>query len=207
MQFPFSYTGELVFYKPDEFDVDIFLTQIETEVNINSKDSSEVIFSAPFSFSKLPIKIKMRVRDYNAYIHCKYQISLFENNIIFLLTLTFAAFFLHFDNHAFSFISVVTGLLYYFFNLAKISNSIKALIYKQIGGSTDIGTPELWKQQKQWMKDTTLCPACGESKNEYSNKCINCGLYFDKNKPKINQVNTSISGNNEIVYEVIKKKK
>ena len=207
MHFPFAYTGELVFYKTDDFNVDEFINQIESQLIVSEKNKQQLIFSTPFSYSKLPVKITLSVVDDNTSIHCKYAISLFENNMVFLLTATFSLFFFHFDNQLFAIASLVIGVLFYFFNTIKISNSIKTLIYNQVGGNADIGTPELWKQQQKWMKDANLCPACGEPKNAYSHKCINCGLFFSENTTKITNVNSSLPIGSEIIYEVTKKKK
>jgi hypothetical protein len=207
MHFPFAYTGELVFYKTDEFNVDEFIKLIELQLIASEKVKQQLIFSAPFSYSKLPINITLSVVDDNTSIHCKYTISLFENNMVLLLALTFSIFFFHFNNVIFAITSLVFGVLFYFFNTLKISNSIKELIYNQIGGNADIGTPELWNQQQKWMKDANLCPACGEPKNTYSNKCINCGLYFSKKNMKITNVNSSLPVGSEIIYEVTKKNK
>ncbi len=207
MRFPFTYTGELVFYKPEGFKMDLFIKQIQLKVSHVDFSEGQLTFISNFSYSKLPVKIVLTIRDYNTSIYCSYKISLFENNVALLLSLVFTIFFYHFNSILFAVISIVGGLLFYFFNLLKISNGVKALIYSSVGKIDEVGEPALWQQQQQWMKNKKLCPACGEQKNAYSNKCINCGLHFSKKKEKFSNINTSGLGNNSISYEVNKNKK
>lgn len=207
MQFPFSYTGEIVFYKPDDFSFDSFVNQIELAFTNVKKENGELSFSASLSYSKLPIKISFAIIDDKVSIHCRYRISLFENNTVLLLSMVFALFFNHFHNVPAAIFAIIIGLGFYFFNTIKISNSIKSIIYNLMGGKTDIGKPELWKKQQEWMKDKNRCPACGEHKNAYSATCINCGLHLQKGKAEIKITNTSDQNNGDIVYEIKKKKK
>jgi hypothetical protein len=207
MQFPFTYTGEIVFYKPNDFSFDLFVNQIESAFALSTKVKGELEFLAPLSYSKLPIKISLSLIDDKVSIHCKYRISLFESNVIVLLSWVFAFFFNHFNNLATAIFTLILGLGFYFFNTIKISNSIKRIIYNLIGGNPDIGKPELWKNQQEWMKDKNRCPACGEYKNAYSASCINCGLHLQNTKEDIKKINTSGSNDGDIVYEITKKKK
>lgn len=182
MHFPFAYTGEVVFYKIDDFDPDLIFKQIQSKVLISSIKDEDIIFTAPFSFSKLPIKIGLSIIDDYSTVYCKYNISLFENNVIILLSLVFASFFYFFGSELISFFSIIGGVIFYLFNAIEMSKSVKTLIYSIFGNNAEIGEPILWEKQQQWMKDKTLCPACGEPKNPYSSKCVGCGLFLDKGK-------------------------
>jgi len=197
----------MVYYKPDNFNFDQFAQQIESKVHGNKTSDNKLSFSAPFSYTKLPIKIVFNLRDDNTSIHFKYRISLFENNVVFLLTMVFLLFFKYHGVNTLGYLSIISGIIFYFFNTIKISNTIKNIFYNLVGGKTDVGMPELWKKQEKWMKDKTLCPACGETKNPYSAKCVNCGLYFNKKQTHFKKVNLSSSKENDVVYEVTKNKK
>lgn len=182
MHFPLAYTGEVLFYKPDDFNTTRFFEQIQSKVSVNYIDSEKIIFTAPFSFSKLPVKITLSIIVDNSTIFCKYNISLFENNVIILSSLVFAGFFYNFGSESISIVSILAGVIFYLLNTAEISKSVKSLIYNIFGNNAEIGEPVLWEKQQQWMKDKTLCPACGEPKNQYSSKCLNCGLFLDKGR-------------------------
>ncbi len=207
MRFPFAYTGELVFYKPEGFDLNRFIEQIRVKIPTIEYSDEQLTFTANFSYSKLPVKIVLTIHDYGTSIYCSYQISLFENNTALLLSLVFTGFFYHFNSTLFAAVSLISGILFYFFNTIKISNALKALIYNSVGNIEEVGEPALWEMQQKWMKDKTLCPACGEPKNMYSNKCVNCGLYFSKKRGKFSNINTSVLGNKSVTYEVTKKGK
>ncbi|MDA3893960.1 MAG: hypothetical protein PF517_20055 [Salinivirgaceae bacterium] len=206
MNFPFSYTGELVFYKPEEFNTQHFVEQIKDKVNLLNTKGERITFTDSISYSKLPIKINLTVHDDNTSIHCRYKISLLENNIALLFSIVFANFFFYFQSTFLALTVLVLGVVFYTLNAAKISRNIKALIYTVIGINSDFDTSELWHQQQQWMKDKNLCPACGELKNNHSNICVNCGLYFSTKKPNIDQVNISSLQKTELNYKITKKK-
>lgn len=193
MHFPFAYTGDVVFYKTDDFEVNTFFKQIQSSVSVISISDDKIIFTAPFSFSKLPVKITINVIDDNSTVYCQYSISLFENNVILLLSLVFAGFFYYFDAELITVTSILIGLVFYLLNAAQISKSIKTLIYNIFGNNAEMGEPVLWEKQQQWMKTNTLCPACGEPKNPYSSNCIGCGLFVDKGRLSQTYTNVNIT--------------
>lgn len=205
MSFPLNYTGELVFYKPEGFVTDAFIHQLKLKFNIEN-NITPFVFHTRSSFSKLPIKVVFDVIDDNTSILCRYNISLFENNLVFIASLVFASFFYFNNSIDVSVIVIALGIVYYLANTSRISHFIKSNIYNILGSNIDYGMIDLWKKQKQWMQDPLLCPACGEPKNKYSNKCVNCGLFFTKDKQRVSQTNTSLSNSESINYEIKNKK-
>ena len=193
MHFPFAYTGEVIFYKTDDFEVNSFFKQIQSKVSTSLISDDKIVFTAPFSFSKLPVKITLNISDDNSTIYCKYSISLFENNVILLLSIVFASFFYHFGGNLITIISILIGLVFYLLNAVEMSKSVKTLIYNIFGDNAEIGEPVLWEKQQQWMKDKSLCPACGEPKNPYSSKCLGCGLFLDKGRLSQTYTNVNIT--------------
>lgn len=205
MNFPLSYTGQVVFYKPEGFNTNEFVDAFIQRFNIQTAGADNMHFTASISLSGLPIKLWVSMVDDNVTIACNYRISLFENNLIMVASWIFAVFF--YLNHLkfFSVAFLGVGLLYYLVNTAKISNSLKKEFFRLMGSKIEYGNAELWKMQKQWMKDKTICPACGEPKNKYSNACVNCGLVFSKNKIQMSQTNMSNLNTSTINFEVTKK--
>jgi len=206
MSFPFTYTGELVFYKPDDFNTDDFVQRLKQKLRTD-KFNDSLIFSINSPVSKLPIKVQLEIIDDNTSLCFKYHISLFENNVVLIAALVFSTFFYYNSSVGIAITALLLGVIYYLSNTSKISHSIKSELYNLMGSKIDFGMVELWSKQKKWMKDSTLCPACGEPKNNYSNSCVNCGLVFSKNKPRLSQTNTSLSNNSEISYQITKRKK
>lgn len=196
----------MVFYKPESFETDEFIQQLIQKFNAENV-GNRFVFNSKSSFSKLPVKVYLQVIDDNTSVQCKYKISMFENNTVFISTIVFALFF-YFNNSAnASILPIIFGLGYFLTNTSRISHSIKSEIYNLLGSNIDYGMVDLWKKQKQWMKDPLLCPACGEPKNKYSNACVNCGLQFNKAKQKLSKTNTSSSQKKLVNYELLKKKK
>ncbi len=76
----------------------------------------------------------------------------------------------------FSFLLLVA---FYVINLLFLDAGIKQLIrstsiYKI--SNTDVDTNSFSDEQKQWMKDISRCPACGEHLQVFDNTCPECGL-------------------------------
>lgn len=170
MNFPFVYTGELVLYKPESFNQQA----VEQKLHNLNQVKSLVSFY-------LRVKTSL-IADDQTSIQIKYRISLFELNILFLFFLLFGLFFYWFDRHLFCVISIIAAFVFYFFNLAHVSRKTKDSILHILAIGSEIEENQLWKKQQVWMKDKTLCPACGEPKNPYAYKCVNCGIYFKKSE-------------------------
>lgn len=187
--FPFTYKGELVFYKPDEFNVEIIQKDL---------GSKEIQIQSLFYFKT---KVKTTVFDDNVSINIAYYISLFEQNIIFLFFVLFAVFFYVFNANAFSTLSIISGGIFYLSNLMYVSKHTKLVLSEKTGLGSEIEESLLWKKQQEWMKNNTLCPACGEPKNSYSNKCVNCGIYFSKKAKNIDAASTTSGQSFTIDYK------
>ena len=103
-------------------------------------------------------------------------------------------------------LALVAGLVFYGLNLHKTISSLKRIAIDAAGATLDLGEPALWKKQKKWLNDSRVCPACGEPKNTYSYKCINCGIYFTKpGKQKPTEVVSSSIKGITIHYQLSKK--
>ncbi|MBI9069102.1 MAG: hypothetical protein JEZ09_17525 [Salinivirgaceae bacterium] len=192
MTFPFYYTGEIIFYKPENFENTDFQKHFESG-NLKIK-----------TLLNFPASVTFIINDENVSIQVLYKISMFEQNIILLFSFLMATFFYLFDANALSIISIFIGVFYYIGNLSKVSKSIKNLVYSYIGGNLSVEESTLWNLQQKWMKDKNLCPACGEPKNPYSNKCINCGIYLSKKTVKLESENSTTVKDIVIDYKIKK---
>jgi len=207
MNFPLEYTGEIVFYKPDEFKIEQFILLLRNDVQSDSNNSDSISWLSTNSYTKLPVKISLNIIDDNTSISCRYKISMFENNVVLIFGVVMALFMNYNDSLLGTFIPILGGILFYLLNTIKISNGVKGLIYSYISIDKDIGEPELWQMQQLWMKDKTRCPACGEPKNPYSHKCVNCGVYYSKKQKATPNGNSNITNNLSVNYQLPPKKK
>ncbi len=201
MRFPFSYTGEVIFYKPEGFSSELFLKSFYPQATIHDSGNGFLVFTTPITLLKLPVKVKIWLADDNTSIQCNYQISMLGNNLVILLGLLFMMFFMYFHAKLPEILSPVLAVFYYVLNTLRISSHLKKIIYSYLGFDNVAGKPELWQQQIKWMQDQKVCPACGEEQNPYSVKCVNCGLFLHKKPQKLNQINTSNPFFKDVHYE------
>lgn len=191
MSFPFNYTGEVIFYKPDYFD------DLRVNKQLSVIHKVQTLASFPLQVSIKPVIDKISIQ-------VLYKISLFELNIIFLFVMLGVFFLNYIDKTAWAWAFLIFGSGFYLVNLMHVSRKIKVKITKILGFTDDQEANQLWKKQQLWMKNKNLCPACGEPKNPYANKCVNCGLYFTKKA--LPYKNSSLTLDSDVIIEYKPKK-
>lgn len=202
VHFPFSYMDELVFYTPEQFSASTFVNNLGKEFSI-SEQGYFMEFPSTVSLSRLPVNTFMEIQSDAVSTKITLIVSLFENNVILLLSLLLSAFLYYFDAFTGSTLSLIAGVVFYATNLHKTISTLRNKVLKIAGANLDLGEPGLWRKQQQWMKDPSVCPACGEPVNPYSHRCINCGIYLfnPKKQKQENSVNTS-NGSSNIQYQI-----
>ncbi|MGE4287195.1 MAG: hypothetical protein AB7E36_00795 [Salinivirgaceae bacterium] len=204
-KFPFVFTDELVFYTPDDFDEKSYLLSIVEHFQARITDFGIVAESA-VSLSKLPVKIKLYYFSDPIAPKITIRISLFENTIALLLFVTIGIFLIQFNAVSLAITIILAGLAFYIINLHKTLSTIKAKLLNLAHANLDWGEPALWRKQQVWLKNPSVCPACGETRNAYSSTCVNCGLYLSKApKNKNNNSFSTSAGDTPIIYQYQKK--
>ncbi len=178
MNFPFWYTGEVVFYKSDQINVAEAIDNIITENKGKILGNELIIFQGHKGLFGLPSRIKLSLNTEGPTIHISYHISLFESNILLLFGMLFGSFFAYYNHVEYSFIAFIAGGSLYVSNALKLHIFTKELVAKFGSLTKNIEQQKLWEQQQKWIKDITVCPACGEPVNQYSANCVSCGLFF-----------------------------
>lgn len=206
MFFPLWYVGEVSFYKLENFNYEQFINDILNNFNGQFLNKNQIVFNSKANLLPPPSKVKMHIADENAVIHVNYYISLFETTILFAMALLFGGYFYYHAAYVLASVIVLGGIIVYLGNIARQNKFIKQTIATITGVAPDFGEPILWEQQKKWLKNSEVCPACGEAINPYAKHCINCGLHFKNRKQKPGNNYSSTTANN-INYEVTKKKK
>lgn len=201
MFFPIQYNGELLLNRTEDFNMDRYLQQIEKEFQISNNPFSnkkENIF--PLPWVNLGLRYGYSLNDEHATINIKYSISLFELNLFFVLCTGLAIFVFIAQHLGFAILLLGFAIFYYWFALSTVSHGIKHLFTRDNQMCHAMEEPGLWQKQQIWMKNPTLCSACGEPKNPYSKHCVNCGV-ADNTIKKTKDDNTSpTDSSNEIKY-------
>ncbi|MFA6403534.1 MAG: hypothetical protein WCX31_18215 [Salinivirgaceae bacterium] len=202
--FPFCYHDELVFYKPDSFDNTLFMKQLGTKYE-GTISNECLVASVPNPVSKIPIKVSFRFQPDPITGKVSFTLSLFELNLSLIFFVALGLFFRFYQNPLFSYLAIVSGILFYFISIHASVTGIKKSIIQISGTTFDLGELELWKKQQGWMKNELLCPACGEPKNPYSYQCVSCGIYFAKALKDNERVQINTTGTENVHYHYSKK--
>jgi len=182
MNFPFRYAGEMVFYRPEQFDRVRLVEQLSKEYPVTTKDQGIIHLTMSSPFFGFPVQAFVSVLEENSTIRVMYSISLIDTNMLFFLSAAFSVFFYLIRYPALSVFFGFLGVVYYGASVSKTSSKLKSDLKKAFGDITEPGEAELWQQQQEWMKNSEVCPACGEPINPYAATCINCGLQLNKQK-------------------------
>jgi hypothetical protein len=201
--FPFNFIGELVFYHSDEND----LTGIDDRVlnavggNLNA-DKSLTISGGPFI---LPTNLQIRIKIDPIVMHIVYSINLMALNALWLVITLFALMtgYFHYTRTAW-----IIGLLAtagYFALIMLQYGYIERKITTGLNLPPFEGEIALWHKQKKWLQQPEVCPACGEKRNIYSDKCISCGLKLPPTDSQ-KRLDNSASSTADIMYNFDLKK-
>lgn len=177
MKFPFWYTGVKTFYKPESSDSGLLISSWIKTINCQ-RIKQHCQLDGNYGLFNLHASVRFQFDTSGTTVQVKYFISLFESNIIFLTGLCFAGFFFYFQSYLYVGVAFIVGLVLYLTNTLLISNHIDKLLFKLGEWSEMIESQQLWEQQRCWLNDNSVCPACGEPKNQYAGQCLNCGLFF-----------------------------
>lgn len=193
MIFPFWYNSELVFYKSDNTNYNVLLANMLKKNKGKQTSSDSFEWQSKKGIFNTRILVKFKINNDELTLHVRYFISMFESNILLLLGVVFALFFMFNNQTLLVVLSLVVGLLAWFVNITRVSFYIKKQFRVFGFFNNNVNRQYLWQQQQKWIKQKNLCPACGEILNPYSANCTQCGLAIQKNKKKLllHQTNTT----------------
>lgn len=207
MNFPFWYTGEVVFYKSDNINVSEAVSYIVSQNKGKAINNKLIHFQGNKGVFGLPSRIRLLINTEGATIHINYYQSLFESNILLLFGILFSAYFFIYNHVEYSVIALLVGIGVYASNALKVNLFAKELVAKFGSLTKNIEQQKLWELQQIWIKDVSVCPACGEKVNPYSANCVNCGLHFKGKLKKRQNSGTNNTTNQRIKYNFKKTKK
>jgi ribosomal protein L37AE/L43A len=195
MAYPFSYTGNIVYFSKEP----ISLQGLEAQVLQIGKPSGERInsFYFPKGFLGLPFRFSYLLKKGKL----SYTMNLFEVNMVTLIGVVMGVFFYGFHHYYAAAFTFVLVFLWYIVALVVNGFRLQSFLIgaiERVNGNTD---SKEWANQQEWMKNPDLCPACGEPVNPYSNQCVDCGLHFKKGKKKEKYTATNSTGVTLVNYK------
>lgn len=136
----------------------------------------------------------------------EYEFSLIPVFEISLFVIIFAAFASNFSVYSLLKFSIIFLLIFYPVNIFFISNELRKLIKASYLSLFPENKSDYSKEQQEWINNPNKCPACGEYINEYSSKCVNCGLTLKHGKRIKSNINQTSDRNKKIAYHYKKLK-
>jgi hypothetical protein len=198
--FPFQYLGEMVYYHPGEMDEKALSDKIWSTLAVLPDQQNRIHFNqGPFFFAS-PVQIEIKVDP--IVVHVVYRISLTGLNLSLLIGLLFCLFVqvMGYPSSAWTFLSLL--IISYVVVLIIQSSYLQEKINRALDLPPFEGEAALWHKQKEWMQQPEHCPACGEIRNIYSEKCVSCELKLPPVKgQKTIETNATSTGEITFTYE------
>lgn len=166
--------------KPQVFDLLLNYLNENQIVVSNSLQNREISFklSHIFFFSFLTSLVISKSNN-NLVFNFNFQINfLLQALLIFILA---AALFSTFSVTFFFWFVTIFGFVFIGSIYLIIHNSYNTIVNQVL-----INNPlndELTKEQRDWIANPNVCPACGTEINEYSSNCSECGLFIKQVTP------------------------
>jgi hypothetical protein len=212
MSLPGSYQYRFHFPEPEDIDQQSFIQDIEDylekENQVKEIAASEESFQ--FSYQSLfgityQIEIDFKEIDSKT---INYEIKLNKLIMVSIALILFIAFFSSFQFSGFLWFSGIFTIIFYSINVIVVDKFVQGVLKSALNTKEiDFNNDEtLRKQQMEWIRDNSKCPACGEEITEYDKNCPECGLKIRETaKPK--PYDLSKYENKNVKYHFREKKK
>ena len=182
MAFPNSKTGKLEFDKVAGVNLSgkIVASTVYNALSNTGLDNLELkeeslSFMTNNSLFKIhyPVKFSFEVKEN---IVVNYSIALSELLKVSILVVIVAAFLSRL--YITTFITFLLLLLaaFYIINILIIDSAVRRIINDLFAQLPFVSKEDFSKEQAEWLKDTSRCPACGSSLSEFDIKCPSCGI-------------------------------
>jgi len=142
------------------------LSADDQKISLSFRSLFTMVYPVEFTFTKDPE------------IHIEYEIKLMKLIQICVALVIFIAFFSSFGITGYLWFSAIFVVVFFALNLFFADNLIQKLVKSSSFFSEQKLQNEgiISEEQKQWIKDATKCPACGEEITDYDLKCPECGI-------------------------------
>ncbi len=182
MAFPNSKTGKVEFDKARAVNVNgqliaktVYSALANTDVENLKLDNDSLSFMTNNSLFKIhyPVKLNFEVNDT---IVINYSIALSELLKVSILVVIVAAFLSRLYITTFITFLLILLAAFYIINILIVDSAVRRIINDLFKRLPFISKEDFSKEQAEWLKDTSLCPACGASLSEFDMKCPVCGI-------------------------------
>lgn len=211
MSLPYTYKSIIEVNGAENYEADVVTDIYYNELNNNeltfelSKGDLKIEFLYQSLFNiKYPVEL---VFEKKGKIYIVFEAKLIKLSQISIALIVFIAFFSSFGINGFLWFSAIFTLIFFSVNVLFLENGIQKLIkatnfYKTLNPGTE---GQFSEDQLKWLNDTSKCPACGESLQEYDQNCPDCGLKLPR-KPIAKPFDVSKYENKRLSYFYRQKK-
>jgi hypothetical protein len=187
MSLPYSYTSTFHFPEFEDFEKQLIIDNIKLQKPKNEslkkisieKNRIEFVYHSLFGI-EYPVEISL-IEDPLKKI--EYDIKLNMLILVCIVLVVFIAFFSSFGFNGFLWFSSIFTMIFYALNIFIIDKHVQNLLKLALNmhDSESLNEEILTKEQSDWIKDNSKCPACGEDITEYDKNCPECGLKLREN--------------------------
>jgi hypothetical protein len=190
MSLPNSYSGKIHFPINEKTDWQQFSTSLETQLDSDPLIKEFVINDDLIQFThqsifRIQYNVDIQVSPKNLH-SVDYEIKLNKLIQICVVLIIFIALFSSFTFTAFLWFSFIFTIVFYAVNIMVIDKYVQNIINSAVrnGKSLEMNEEILSKEQLEWIKDNSKCPACGENITEYDKNCPECGIKLREKVPQ-----------------------
>lgn len=178
----------------------------EDALEFSFQDTGEIVFKTKKSLVPFEHEIRLKIEESPTSYIVNSEFFLDKLIQITVVIVVIIALFSYFNVTTFLIFSGVFAVLFYSINVIYISSILKSKLNTLCPGkNTDYEQDKvLDKNQKEWMKNPGLCPACGMNISSIDLYCPDCGLKVKQNQYSI-PLDTTKYKDRTVVYDYKKK--
>lgn len=215
MSFPYSYSGKVHLFEnsdgkalPDRFSllskINRFIREkegkrIKRKEDVFAYTEKDTLFNIEYN---IELELSIRRGDYTIFykIEAEALLKVISAAVVVMAFLTF------FSITTYLISALIFAVVFYTANVFFVSSALVNKINKFTGNaeySFEAGE-NLSPEQKKWLKNPQLCPACGSFLSDFDIDCPDCGLRVKQNRHSV-PLNLSKYRENQVEYHYKKK--
>jgi len=205
MSFPLTYKNNMYFDYSSSINIDVINSALIKSLKLAGATEfkfkeNTIYFNLKKSILQFKYSANFKVTNEKDRLKIKYGFSLIQVFEISLFVIIFAAFASNFSVFSLIKFSLFFLLVFYPVNIFFISNELRKIIKNSYLSVFPENNSDYSKEQQEWMNNPNKCPACGAYINEYSSKCVNCGLTLKHGKQIKSNINQTSPDKRKIKY-------
>ena len=211
MSFPQTYRNNMCFDFSSSTNIDVInsalLKSLKSAGATDFKfNKNEIHFNIKKSILHFKYSANFKIINDKERLKIEYEFSLIQLFEISLFVIIFAAFASNFSVYYLIKFSIIFLLIFYPVNIYFIGNELRKLIKTAYLSVFPENNSDYSKEQQEWINNPNKCPACGAYINDYSSKCVNCGLTLKHGRQIKSNINQTSDRNKKIAYHYKKLK-